>query len=89
MRIPLHRLVLAASALTLLLGAVAPAAAEASSAPDSHTLPTNTRFYVMAKLASWPEAAWFTDGTPEQVESRARDLVRRAERTRTVPVLVA
>ncbi|MEU9303873.1 glycoside hydrolase family 6 protein [Streptomyces sp. NPDC048269] len=87
--------------------------AEASSAPVSHTLPTNTRFYVdpdgdaahqavtdllhrdlegaksMAKLASWPEAAWFTDGTPEQVESRVRDLVRRAERTRTVPVLVA
>ncbi|MFD9302495.1 glycoside hydrolase family 6 protein [Streptomyces sp. NPDC060048] len=113
MRIPLHRLVLAASALTLLLGAVAPASAEASSAPASHTLPTNTRFYVdpgsdaahqavndlvhrdfegaksMAKLASWPEAAWFADGTPEQVESRVRDLVRRAERTRTVPVLVA
>ena len=113
MRIPLHRLVLAASALTLLLGAVAPAPAEASSAPASHTLPANTRFYVdpdsdaahqvvtdllhrdfegaksMAKLASWPEAAWFTDGTPEQVESRVRDLVRRAERTGTVPVLVA
>ncbi|WP_328618898.1 glycoside hydrolase family 6 protein [Streptomyces sp. NBC_00354] len=110
MRIPLHRSVLAASALTLLLGAVTPAsAAEAG----SHTLPANTRFYVdpdsdaahqavtdlihrdfegaksMAKLASWPEAAWFTDGTPEQVESRVRDLVRRAERTRTVPVLVA
>ncbi|MEU9180049.1 glycoside hydrolase family 6 protein [Streptomyces sp. NPDC048550] len=114
MRIPLHRLVLAASALTLLLGAVTPAsAAEAGSAPASHTLPANTRFYVdpdsdaahqavtdlihrdfegaksMAKLASWPEAAWFTDGTPEQIESRVRDLVRRAERTRTVPVLVA
>ncbi|WP_030192673.1 glycoside hydrolase family 6 protein [Streptomyces sp. NRRL S-87] len=43
----------------------------------------------MAKLASWPEAAWFTDGTPAQVESRVRDLVRRAGRTRTVPVLVA
>ncbi|MFI6150341.1 glycoside hydrolase family 6 protein [Streptomyces sp. NPDC051109] len=117
MRIPLHRLVLAASALTLLLGAVAPASAsasaEASPAPASHTLPASTRFYVdpygdaarqavtdllhrdfegaesMAKLASWPEAAWFTNGTPEQVESRVRDLVRRAERTRTVPVLVA
>ncbi|MFD6987170.1 glycoside hydrolase family 6 protein, partial [Streptomyces sp. NPDC059956] len=43
----------------------------------------------MAKLAGWPEAAWFTDGTPKQVESRVRDLVHRAERTRTVPLLVA
>ncbi|MER5728292.1 glycoside hydrolase family 6 protein [Streptomyces sp. NPDC002138] len=43
----------------------------------------------MAQLASWPEAAWFTDGTPDQVETRVRDLVRRAERSRTVPVLVA
>jgi endoglucanase len=45
-RIPLHRSVLTASALTLLLGAAAPASAEASSAPASHTLPANTRFYV-------------------------------------------
>jgi len=112
-RIPLHRSALATGALTLLLGAVAPAAAEASTAPASHTLPANARFYVdpdsdaahqalgdlwrhdfegaksMAKLASWPEAAWFTDGTPAQVEAKVRDLVRRAERTRTVPVLVA
>ncbi|MEU9004142.1 glycoside hydrolase family 6 protein [Streptomyces sp. NPDC048551] len=116
MRIPLHRLALAASALTLLLGAVAPASAsadETSPAPASHALPANTRFYVapdsdaahqtvtdllrqdvesaisVAKLASWPEAAWFTDGTPDQVESRVRELVRRAARTGTVPVLVA
>ncbi|MFE9399930.1 hypothetical protein [Streptomyces flavidovirens] len=46
MRIPLYRSVLTASALTLLLGAAAPASAEASSAPASHVLPANTRFYV-------------------------------------------
>ncbi|KQV14265.1 MULTISPECIES: glycoside hydrolase family 6 protein [unclassified Kitasatospora] len=43
----------------------------------------------MAKLASWPEADWFTDGTPAEVETRARTLARRAARTGTVPVLVA
>ena len=113
MRIPLHRAVLPASALALLVAAAAPAAAEARPAPASHKLAPDTRFYVdpdsdaahqtladlrhgdfdgakaMAKLASWPEAAWFTDGTPEQVESKVRTLVRRAERTGTVPVLVA
>ncbi|MFJ9519917.1 glycoside hydrolase family 6 protein [Kitasatospora sp. NPDC101801] len=113
MRIPLHRSVLTASTLALVLGGTAPASAESSTAPASHTLPANSRFYVdpagdaahqavtdllhhdfegarsMAELASWPEAAWFTDGTPAQVESRVRSLVRRAELTRTVPVLVA
>ncbi|MFI9364466.1 glycoside hydrolase family 6 protein [Kitasatospora sp. NPDC053057] len=43
----------------------------------------------MAKLASWPGAHWFTDGTPDQVEDQTRTLVRRAARTGTVPVLVA
>ncbi|MFJ7244647.1 glycoside hydrolase family 6 protein [Kitasatospora sp. NPDC098652] len=43
----------------------------------------------MAQLASWPEAVWFTDGTPAEVESRARTLVRRAASTGTVPVIVA
>lgn len=43
----------------------------------------------MAKLASWPQADWFTDGTPAEVESRARTLTRRAALTGTVPVLVA
>ncbi|MEV6210413.1 glycoside hydrolase family 6 protein [Kitasatospora sp. NPDC051914] len=43
----------------------------------------------MAKLASWPEADWFTGGTPAEVEARARTLVRRAARTGTVPVIVA
>lgn len=42
----------------------------------------------MAKLASWPQAEWFTDGTPAEAEQRARTLVRRASRTGTVPVLV-
>jgi len=43
----------------------------------------------MAKLASWPEAAWFTDGTPAQVNTQVRALVRRAALERAVPVLVA
>jgi endoglucanase len=43
----------------------------------------------MAKLASWPEAAWFTSGTPDQVRQQVRDLVRRAAAQRSVPVLVA
>lgn len=46
MRIPLYGSVLTASALMLLLGAAAPATAEASSGPASHTLPANARFYV-------------------------------------------
>lgn len=43
----------------------------------------------MAELASWPEAHWFTGGTPAQVERETRSLVHRANATRTVPVLVA
>lgn len=43
----------------------------------------------MAELASWPEAHWFTDGTPDQVADEAHTLVRRAAHTGTVPVLVA
>jgi endoglucanase len=43
----------------------------------------------MAKLASWPEATWFTKGTPSQVNGQVRDLVRRAAAQRAVPVLVA
>ena len=42
----------------------------------------------MAKLASWPEAQWFTKGTPSEVESQARALVRAAARQHAVPVLV-
>jgi endoglucanase len=43
----------------------------------------------MAELASWPEAQWFTGGTPDEVEHQAQSLVDRADRTGTVPVLVA
>lgn len=43
----------------------------------------------MAKLASWPEAIWFTGGTPAQVSAQVRDLTRKAALQRAVPVLVA
>lgn len=43
----------------------------------------------MAKLASWPEAVWFTKGTPGQVRGQVSTLVRRAAAQRAVPVLVA
>jgi endoglucanase len=42
----------------------------------------------MARLASWPEAQWFTKGTPSDVEGQARTLVRNAGRQRAVPILV-
>ncbi len=43
----------------------------------------------MAKLATWPEATWFTQGTPAQVKDQVRTLVHRAAAQRAVPVLVA
>jgi endoglucanase len=43
----------------------------------------------MAKLATWPEATWFTGGTPAQVTAQAHDLARRAAAQRAVPILVA
>ncbi|WP_371484126.1 glycoside hydrolase family 6 protein [Kitasatospora sp. NBC_00315] len=43
----------------------------------------------MAKLASWPEATWFTGGTPAEVRSKVEKLMRDARRTGTVPSLVA
>ncbi|GAA5199240.1 glycoside hydrolase family 6 protein [Rugosimonospora acidiphila] len=43
----------------------------------------------MARLATWPEAAWFTTGTPAQVKDQVRTLVRHAAAQRAVPVLVA
>jgi endoglucanase len=42
----------------------------------------------MAKLASWPQAAWFTKGTPAQVKAEVKSLVHRAALQRSVPVLV-
>ncbi|WP_327267461.1 glycoside hydrolase family 6 protein [Streptomyces sp. NBC_01218] len=43
----------------------------------------------MAKLASYPQAAWFTEGTPTEARTGVRKLVRAAATTRRVPVLVA
>lgn len=42
----------------------------------------------MAKLASWPESFWLTEGTPEQVRAKVRGIMRAAKATGTVPVLV-
>ncbi|GGW11687.1 hypothetical protein GCM10018980_01500 [Streptomyces capoamus] len=43
----------------------------------------------MARLASWPQAEWFTDGTPDQTRAKANRLVRRARAVHRTPVLVA
>ncbi|MGH3417417.1 MAG: glycoside hydrolase family 6 protein, partial [Actinocrinis sp.] len=43
----------------------------------------------MAKLASWPEATWFTSGTPAQVSQQVSTLMRGAAIERAVPTLVA
>lgn len=43
----------------------------------------------MAKLASYPQAAWFTGGTATETRTAVRTLVRAAAITRRVPVLVA
>ncbi|MFI1374035.1 glycoside hydrolase family 6 protein [Streptomyces longwoodensis] len=43
----------------------------------------------MAKLASWPQAAWFTEGTPQEVRAGVNSLVRRAGAVHRTPVLVA
>jgi endoglucanase len=43
----------------------------------------------MAKLASWPEATWFTEGTPAQVAKQVSALMRGARAQQAVPVLVA
>ena len=43
----------------------------------------------MAKLASWPEAIWFTDGTPAQVFQQVRRVMAGARAQHAVPVLVA
>ena len=43
----------------------------------------------MEKLASWPEAIWFTSGTPRQVSTQVHQVVGRASDANTVPVLVA
>jgi endoglucanase len=43
----------------------------------------------MGLLATWPEARWFTDGTPSQVNREVKTLMAAAAVQRAVPVLVA
>lgn len=43
----------------------------------------------MAKLASWPEALWITDGSPAEVSQRVAKIMTAAQVQRAVPVLVA
>lgn len=43
----------------------------------------------MARLASWPQAEWFTEGTPDEVRAKVRSLVREARLVNRTPVLVA
>jgi endoglucanase len=43
----------------------------------------------MARLASWPQAQWFTGGTPDEVRAEVNRLVRRARAVGRTPVLVA
>jgi endoglucanase len=43
----------------------------------------------MAKLATWPEATWFTGGTPAQVSQQVSAVMRGARAQGAVPVLVA
>ncbi|MFI9152334.1 glycoside hydrolase family 6 protein [Streptomyces sp. NPDC053367] len=43
----------------------------------------------MAKLASWPQAEWFTEGTPDEVRAKVGKLVQRARAVGRTPVLVA
>jgi hypothetical protein len=43
----------------------------------------------MAGLASWPQAEWFTKGTPGEVRTTVKKLVHRARTVHRTPVLVA
>ena len=43
----------------------------------------------LGAMAATPQAAWFTSGTPEQVQADVSSTMCHAEETRTVPVLVA
>ncbi|MFI1509478.1 glycoside hydrolase family 6 protein [Streptomyces sp. NPDC020597] len=43
----------------------------------------------MARLASWPQAEWFTEGTPGEVRAKVHRLVQRAGAAHRTPVLVA
>ncbi|WP_175410086.1 glycoside hydrolase family 6 protein [Streptomyces sp. TRM64462] len=43
----------------------------------------------MARMASWPQAEWFTEGTPKDVRAKVNKLVRRAQAVKRTPLLVA
>ncbi|MFL5307668.1 MAG: glycoside hydrolase family 6 protein [Polyangia bacterium] len=43
----------------------------------------------LGAMESTPQAVWFTDGSPKEVEAAVRKTMREAERQRRVPVLVA
>ena len=43
----------------------------------------------LGAMESTPQAVWFTDGSPKEVESAVRKTMREAERQGRVPVLVA
>ncbi|MFH9671917.1 glycoside hydrolase family 6 protein [Streptomyces sp. NPDC017405] len=43
----------------------------------------------MARLASQPQATWFTEGTPDEVRAKVSTLVHRARTAHRTPVLVA
>jgi endoglucanase len=43
----------------------------------------------IAELEETPRAAWFTSGTPQEVERAVRETVREASRAHRIPVLVA
>ncbi|MEU4044435.1 glycoside hydrolase family 6 protein [Streptomyces antibioticus] len=42
----------------------------------------------MAKLASWPESFWLTEGTPDEVRRRVQGIMKAAKAAHAVPVLV-
>lgn len=43
----------------------------------------------MARLASWPQSKWFTEGTPAEVRAEVTTLTRKARAAGTTPVMVA
>jgi len=44
---------------------------------------------LLARMATTPQAVWFTSGTPADVQKQAHDTIRQAALQRAVPVLVA
>jgi endoglucanase len=109
----LKHLSLVAAVGALMAGAAGAAYGTTSPTPVTHTLPSNSRFYIdpgseaakqalaylksgqpadavaMAKLATWPEAAWLTGGTPAEVSQQVAKVVGGARLQQAVPVFVA